>query len=73
MTDATNRPTKTQERLTLWVARNKGILSLIAGQCGVTHGYVSHVLHGRRMVNSDKSRCVAARLKEAGAPGFPKA
>jgi hypothetical protein len=54
-----------RRRRIVWLDENKGILTRIANQIGVSVPYVSDVFHGKR--NND---AVAAKLADAGAPGF---
>lgn len=56
---------KARQQRILWLDENKGILTRIANEVGVSQPFVSDVFHGKR--NSD---AVAAKLAEAGAPGF---
>lgn len=56
-----------RDSIRLWVARNKGIVTQIAGECSVSVPFVTDVMYRRR--NSRDSR-VERALAAAGAPGF---
>lgn len=56
---------KARRQRIIWLDENKGILTRIADQIGVSLPYVSDVFHGKR-----NSEAVATKLAEAGAPGF---
>lgn len=56
-----------RSRRILWVADNKGVLTKIAEELGVTQPFVSDVFYGRR---KSRNGDVEKRLAEFGAPGF---
>jgi hypothetical protein len=51
----------------LWIDKNRGVLTQIANELGVTQVFVGDVFHRRR--NSSDGE-VEKRLTEVGAPGF---
>jgi len=61
------RPTDHEINVMSWVKANRGIVTTVAAEAGVTQPFVTDILYKRR---NSRFRTVEQRLASLGAPGF---
>jgi hypothetical protein len=55
-------------KILVWTSQNRGIVRRTAEKVGVSEGYVSMILSGRRKSEGPAGDEIVAALKKAGAP-----